>query len=632
VTFSVLTTVAAFAPMLMVEGNTGKIMAVIPTIVISVLAFSLLESLFVLPAHLGHRRRGSFTASDDVPTRNPWTLFQRRVENGLRWFTSRVYDPVLEWSLAWRYSVVAVGLAGLVTTFSLTWAGHIRFTFFPTVEADFVGAFLTMPQGTPADVTESAVRHLETQALAMQSEFPDGTFRHVLASIGDQPFRTAQAQNAGNTGAAFNGSHLGEVTIELAPAESRTVLSEDIANRWRERVGTVPDATELSFNASLFSTGEDINVQFTGPSLAALEGAAATLKARLGAYPGVRDITDSFRAGKAELDLDITPEAEALGISLADLGRQVRQAFYGEEVQRVQRGREDIRVMVRYPESERRSVGHLESMWIRTPEGAEVPFSVVGRLEGGRGYATISRTDRNRSISVTADVDTAAANANEIAADLEMRVLPEIMAAYPSLRYTFEGQREEQRETMTGLVRGFALALFVIYALLAIPFKSYLQPVIVMSAIPFGLIGAIWGHVLMGMDLTVLSMFGIVALTGVVVNDSLVMVDFINRAHRAGRPVTEAIRVAGIQRFRPILLTSLTTFAGLTPLLLERSVQAQFLIPMAVSLAFGVIFATVVTLILVPVGYLMLEDVYRILPGAIDATAASDSRAAARTS
>ena len=609
VTFSILTTVAAFAPMLMVEGNTGKIMAVIPTIVISVLAFSLLESLFVLPAHLGHRKRGSFTR-DDRASRNPWTRFQRQVERGLRWVVSRLYAPSLEWALSWRYSVVAIGLVMLTLTMALTIGGHIRFTFFPNVEADFVGAFVTMPQGTPADVTAGTVRRLEREALALRDELPPGSFRHVLTSIGDQPFRTAQAQNGGDAGSSFSGAHLGEVTIELAPAEAREVVSEDIANRWRERVGAIPDATELTFNASIFSTGEDINVQFTGPSLLALESASADLKAQLATYPGVRDVTDSFRAGKPELDLDVTPAAEALGISLSDLGRQVRQAFYGEEAQRVQRGREDVRVMVRYPASERRSIGNLETMRIRTPSGAEVPFSVVGRVEPGRGYAAIARTDRNRSINVTADVDDATANANAIAADLEARVLPAIMARHPSLRYTFEGQREEQRETMTGLARGFALALFVIYALLAIPFKSYLQPVIVMSAIPFGLIGAIWGHVVMGMDLTVLSMFGIVALTGVVVNDSLVMVDFINRHVRDGMSVAAAIRTAGVQRFRPILLTSLTTFAGLTPLLLERSVQAQFLIPMAVSLAFGVIFATAVTLLLVPVGYLILEDLH----------------------
>jgi multidrug efflux pump subunit AcrB len=578
-----------------------------------VLAFSLLESLFVLPAHLGHRRRGAATDDATAGTRNPIALVQRRMERGLQWFIRRIYDPSLERAIRWRYSVVAAGLAMLLTTGALTFAGHIRFNFFPNVEADFVGAFLTMPQGTPPDVTEAAVRRMELQALALRAELPDGTFKHVLASTGSQPFRTAQAQNGGGaTGAAFSGGHLGEVTIELAPAEARTVLSEDIANRWRELVGAIPDATELAFNASLFSTGEDINVQFTGPRLEALESAAAELKDALGNYPGVRDITDSFRAGKQQLRLDVTPEGEALGISLADLGRQVRQAFYGEEAQRVQRGREDLRVMVRYPASERRSIGNLETMRIRTPSGAEIPFSVVGRLTAGRGYASISRTDRNRSINITADVDDARANANAIAADLEAGVLPGILDRHPNLRYSFEGQRQEQQETLEGLTRGFTLAIFVIYALLAIPFRSYLQPLIVMSAIPFGLIGAIWGHVVMGMDLTVLSMFGIVALTGVVVNDSLVMVDFINRAYRGGLPLHTAIRQAGARRFRPILLTSLTTFAGLTPLLLERSVQAQFLIPMAVSLAFGVIFATGVTLIIVPVSYVVLEDAQRL--------------------
>ncbi len=321
------------------------------------------------------------------------------------------------------------------------------------------------------------------------------------------------------------------------------------------------------------------------------------------------DIADSFRPGKKEVKLALTEEARLLGLTMSDLARQVRQAFYGEEAQRIQRGRDDVKVMVRYPESERRSLNNLETMRIRTPEGSEVPFSVAAQTELGRGYAAINRTDRQRIVNVTADVDRNRANANEILADVTSQVLPAIVADHPRIRYSLEGEQREQQETVSGLMRSFGVALIVIFGLLAIPFRSYLQPLIIMAVIPFGFVGAIWGHIIMGLDLTILSLFGLVALSGVVINDSLVLVDFINRRRAAGNSLEEAIREAGVARFRPIILTSLTTFGGLTPLLFETSLQAQFLIPMATSLGFGVIFGTFVILLLVPVTYAILEDV-----------------------
>jgi multidrug efflux pump subunit AcrB len=302
-----------------------------------------------------------------------------------------------------------------------------------------------------------------------------------------------------------------------------------------------------------------------------------------------------------------------VGLTLSDLARQVRQAFYGEEAQRIQRGRDDVRVMVRYPEGQRRSLGDLENLRIRTPAGGQAPFATVAEAQFGRGYAAIRRVDRARAINVTAETDPAKADPNRITAELRASFLPQLKAKYPGLRYTFEGERREQRDTMGGLLRGFAIAMFLIYALLAVPLRSYLQPLIIMSAIPFGLIGAVLGHILLGMDLTILSMFGTVALAGVVVNDNLVLVDYVNRRRRAGAPLLQAVRESGAARFRPILLTSMTTFAGLTPLMLEKSVQAQFLIPMGVSLAFGVMFATMISLLLVPSLYVILEDVKALL-------------------
>ncbi|RMD83820.1 MAG: AcrB/AcrD/AcrF family protein, partial [Candidatus Dadabacteria bacterium] len=350
-----------------------------------------------------------------------------------------------------------------------------------------------------------------------------------------------------------------------------------------------------------------------GNDIERLTAAAERLKAALSAYPGVHDVADSFRRGKRELKLEIKPEAEALGLTLADLARQVRQAFYGAEAQRVQRGREDLKVMVRLPEARRRSLADLEALRIRGPGGIEVPFSTVARAHWSRGFASIERADRQRIVDVTASVDRKVANANEILAELSRTVLPRLAADFPGLRYSFEGERREQNETISSLARGMAIAVLAIYALIAIPLRSYVQPFIVMTAIPFGVAGAVWAHILLGMDLTFLSVFGIVALVGVVVNDSLVLVDYVNARRLAGEAVATAVHEAGAARFRPILLTSLTTFAGLTPILLERSLQAQFLVPMAVSLGFGVVFATGVSLIVVPCSYLILEDLRRLV-------------------
>ncbi len=607
VIFAVLTSIAAFSPLLMVPGQMGKFMKLIPQIVILALIFSLIESLLVLPAHLAHSR-----VQDNEPNDTRWHRFQNFFSDGLIRFVDQVYRPLLERALEWRYTTLSWGVASIFLTIGLVGGGWIKFVFFPPVDADNVVAVLEMPRGTPAEVTAEAIARIEKAGMQIREEIeaeaPEQIFKHMLASVGDQPSVRIQRANSGGTGGTFSAGHLGEVNMELTPAEDRSISASDIARRWRERVGPIPDATTLTYSSDLFSLGEPINIQFSGQSYEELRTVAAKLKARLGDYPGVSDISDSFRPGKMEVKLTLTKAAETLGLTLADLGRQVRQAFYGEEVQRIQRGRDDVKVMVRYPPSERRSLSDLEQMRIRTPSGAEVPFSIAAKAEIGRGFASIQRKNRQKVVNVTADVDVNVANANEIIADLTAHVLPELLADHPRVRYSLEGEQREQAETMSGLSSSFMFALMVIYILLAIPFKSYAQPLIVMSAIPFGVVGAIWGHLIIGMDLTMLSMFGIVALAGVVVNDSLVMVDFINRNRALGKSLSESIREAGAQRFRPIILTSLTTFLGLSPILLERSLQAQFLIPMAVSLGFGVLFATFVTLLIVPVLYLILED------------------------
>ncbi len=615
VTFAVLTSVAAFAPLLAIEGVIGKIMRVIPLIVIPVLLFSLVESLLILPNHLSHLRH----ERDDRPRSRigqAWQRLQDRLAALLDFVIRRSYKPTVEWALEWRYLTVTIGLALLLVTFGLVRGGWIRFNYLPEIEADNAAAMLTMPQGTPAAVTSEMVGRLERSALELEerleAETGEDMILHVLASVGDQPFRSRSSPSAMvGFQPDFSSGHLGEVVLELAPAEERSITSTEIAKAWREGTEAIPDAIELTFTSSLFSPGDAIYVELSGPNIDDLRQFATRLKEELRGYPGVQDIADSYRSGKKEIELRITPEAEAAGLTQADLARQVRQAFYGEEAQRIQRDRDDVKVMVRYPEARRRSLGDLEEMRIRRPDGVEVPFATAAETTLSRGPAEIIRSERRRVISVTADVDLDEGTPNEIIDAMETDVLPRLMADFPDVRYTFEGEQAEQRDSLSGLVRGFGIALMVIYCLLAIPFRSYFQPLIVMSAIPFGLIGAIWGHVVMGQDLAIMSVFGLVALTGVVVNDSLVMVDWINRAYRGGAPLREAIRDAGAARFRPILLTSLTTFAGLTPLLLERSVQAQFLIPMAISLAFGVLFATFIILLLVPSLYAILEDIKR---------------------
>lgn len=372
----------------------------------------------------------------------------------------------------------------------------------------------------------------------------------------------------------------------------------------------VPGAVEQAIQTNLMGGGgKPIDIQLSGPDVEELRMVATEVRERLAEYPGVTDITDSFRGGKPEITLAINPSAEPLGLTLQDLGRQVRQGFFGEEAQRIQRGRDDVRVMVRYPADERQSVGDLERMRIRTPTGEAVPFGTVAEAQMGRGFASIKRVDRDRAINVTAGVDEAVATANNILSDIEARHMPDILAGHPTVSYSLEGQQQMQGEFMEGLSRGFLVALFVIFTLMAIPFKSYVQPLIVMSAVPFGLVGAIFGHGLLGMTMNFMSMMGMVAVAGVVVNDSLVLVHFVNRTRAKGLAIKDAAREAGVARFRPILLTSLTTAAGVTPLILETSIQAQFLIPMAVALASGVLFATVFTLLLVPSSYLILEDI-----------------------
>ena len=602
VTFAVLTTVAAFSPLLFVPGMMGKMMIFVPMIVIPCLLFSLVECLQILPAHLAHLK---------PRRRSLWRWFQSHFAEGLEKFIDRVYRPALAFGLRWRYLSLAIGVSTLIVTGGMVAAGWVAFHFFPSPEASVISASITMPLGTPPAATSAAVERVETGAERLRQQVLAETgvdvVTHVYAAVGEQPLGGEGPGPLQALGAPSQ-AHLGQVMLELEPPDSRPLRAEELANRWRELTGPIPEASELTFVADETAAGSDVDVMLVGPDVEVMQAAADRLKQRLRSYTGVYDVTDSFLAGKDEIKLGITPAAESLGLTLQDLGRQVRQAFYGEETQRIQRGRDDIRVMVRYPADERRSLGDLEGMRIRTPDGGEVPFSHVAVVEPGQGFASIKRVDRNRAINVLASIDESVTTSATVNGDLSANVLPALLADYPGVRYAFEGVEAEQREAVGGLQIGFTLAMFAIFALLAIPLKSYIQPLIIMSAIPFGFVGAVWGHIIMGENVSMMSTMGIVALSGVVVNDSLVMVDFINRHRRRGSSMLQAVQEAGAARFRPILLTSLTTFAGLAPLLFEQSTQADFLKPMAISLAFGIVFATFITLVLVPTSYMILED------------------------
>ncbi|MHC5036279.1 MAG: efflux RND transporter permease subunit [Planctomycetota bacterium] len=608
VVFAVFTTVAAFLPMAFLPGMMGKYIFVIPVVFIATVLFSLVESMLILPAHLSHGGE----KKDSKP--GLLTRIQDFFAQALLEVARVVYRPLVEIALRFRYATVAFFIAAFLLTLGIVASGRLDFTFFPKMEADFVIAKVLLPEGVAVQDTERVVKKMEKaileirEALTEESGGEDtsqGIIRHVLASVGTMPVST----DAANGVPQARGSHVGEVAIELSPAEGRTMGSTEVTRLWRERIGSIPEAEELTFVNQFGSIGKPIDIQLSGKDLNALRKAADDLKGKLAVYPGVYGITDSFRLGKKEVKLKIKPEAEPLGLSLADLASQVRRGFYGEEAQRIQRGSHDVAVKVRYPKRERATLGSLENMRVRTPAGVEVPFSAVADAEFGRSWSAIQRTDRRRTIHVTAQVDDGVSNAEKVLANLESEVMGGFLAENPGVKYSFEGEKKEANDSMAALFRGFILSLLMIYALLAVPFKSYLQPFVVMGAIPFGLVGAILGHVIMGIDLSVMSVLGMIALAGITVNDSLVLIDFINRGRREKKmPLVEAVRKAGVARFRPIILTSLTTGAGLLPMLLETSIQAKFLIPTAVSLAFGVLFSTLITLLLVPSGYLILED------------------------
>lgn len=627
VIFGVLTTIAAFLPILLIEGRMGGFFSVMGWVVVICLVFSILESQLILPSHLAHRRVKGYWLSETRMVKG-WIKFQSKFSGSLEWIATDVYRPFLIKSLEWRWVTWAIATAVLVLALALIYSGRVVFQFFPAVEGDEIYATLNMPEGINVELTEAGARKIEQAAQEVGEEInkrlgymgDQKAVLHVFSSIGSNAARSNGPPRRG-----AGGSHLAEVVMKLVSIEERQgISSTEIAEMWRQKTGTIPDAIDLNFNANSFSAGNPLQIQLKGRDVDQLRLAALKLREELARYPGALDLTDSFRAGKQEVQLNILPEAKLLGITLNDLAGQVRQAFYGEEAQRIQRGIDDVRVMVRYPEEERRSLGNLEDMRIRTQEMSEVPFLSVAETLYGNGFSSIRREDKERVVDVTGDVDRSVITPEEVIRGVEQTLCAEdstfqssknpcYNTDFPGVTYSLGGEQKERNKAVGSIFTNSLLALLVIYALLAIPLKAYLQPLVIMSVIPFGAVGAIVGHYIMGWNLIFFSLLGIIALSGVVVNASLVLVDYINRQRRTGIPIFEAVTMAGVVRFRPIVLTSVTTFVGLVPLMTNKDPETFMFIPMAISLAFGVLFATVITLFLVPSLYLMMNDWLRLI-------------------
>ncbi len=597
VVFSVLTTVAAFWPLLYGKGVLGKFIRVIPIVVILVLLGSLVEALFVLPAHL---------ASTKGQIKPEGASF---VARGIKRLVAGPYRRTLVILLSWRYATLAAAVVILLFTLSLWLGGRIKFTFFPRVESDDINCYLTMPAGTPTAQTLALARTIEEKGLQVVREY-ERKYHRPLLEYSMIMLGVHQARHGPKAGSPSLGSHLAQVTIELVPGEKRPGIStKEIVRKWRKAVGDIPGAEGILFQSELFGLGKPIEVALSLKDETKLLAAVEELKQELRRFPGVHDIEDSFIPGKDEIKLRLKEGARSLGITLEDLARTVRNAFYGAEALRVQRGEDEVQVLVRYPERERRSVWDLENLRLHLPDGREIPFLAVAETRWGHSYVTLERLDCRRVIRVSAEVDEKITNAAELRAYLKQEFLPRLKHKYLGLVYSLEGEGRRHQEAMEDVVRGFLIAQLAIYALLAIPLRSYLQPFIIMFAVPFGIIGAFLGHKIMGFHLNILSFFGIVGLSGVVVNDSLILIDLVERLRKEGLTPFKAVVEAAQRRFRPIVLTTLTTFVGLMPMIFEKSLQARVLIPMAISLGFGVLFATFITLVIIPCLYLVLEDI-----------------------
>ncbi|MEI6036930.1 MAG: efflux RND transporter permease subunit [Planctomycetota bacterium] len=610
---SVLTTVITFLPLLFVSGVMGKFIEVMPFAFISTLLVSLAEALLVLPGHLAHEKNIVFTIFGIVlyPLRVLLPAIgwlQRGCDRGLKRFVKMVYAPVLDVALDNRLTVLTMACGMLLLAFGIVRSGITPFALFPKLDANRLQAKVVFADGTPAIVTDEATARIEQAAFDTAKKFskPDAPIvKLVHRAVG-------QISSPGALGpeARTSGSHVGAVSVELVDAAHRSIKSDRFLSEWRQAAGEFAGTESLIYGTeNIGPGGKVIEFKLLAPThpegIRQLDAAVEQSKAWLAQYPGVIDIDDDSRPGKWEYQIKIDPRAEAMGVSLSEVAATIRASYYGEEVMRLQRGRHEVKLMVRYPRSQRRSFATLDDIRITGLDGVQRPIGELAKISVVRGYSEINRLGQKRSITVIADIDQAQTSltSSQVTADLEKRFIPDLLREFPLVRVKWEGEQEQTNESLHSLGIGFIVAVFAMFVLLTMEFKSYFQPMLILAIIPFGCAGAVFGHAVMGMPLTIFSMFGLVALAGVVVNDSIVLIDFINSRVKEGRPLRLALREAGCLRFRPVFLTSITTIGGLMPILLEQSFQAQLLIPMATSLVFGLATTTLLVLLLVPVMY-----------------------------
>ena len=584
VTFSILTNIVAFVPLLFIPGVTGKFWWPLPAVVITVLAVSLLEALFILPAHLGHTGRDNGSA------------ISRRLGQGRKWIGERFdrfvqtrYRRFLALCLRHRYITVSAAVGLFILVGGYGYSDHMGMIMMPEVSADEIEAGVRLPVGT---TLQQAARVAEDVTESTHRMFREHDLDRVAEGIKTN----------------VRGQNFIDVEIVMKPPDERDMTAGDVIALWRDEIGDIPGVDQITFEAERGPGGwqQDISVDLSHSDIAVLEQASQAFLRQVEGFEETRDVNDNYNKGKDQFDFRLRPAARNLGLTSNEVGRQVRDAFYGALAMRQLRGTNEIEVRVKLPMAERRDIHHLEDFVIRTPGGMDVPLLDVVEVRRGEAFTSINRRDGRRVVSVGMDVEPKRAM-NRVLESIQRDVLPQLRADYPGITWSFQGSQAEMRESTRSLWGGFALAMAVVYALLAVAFRSYLQPLIVMIAIPFGIIGAVIGHILLGYDLSLISLMGVIALSGVVVNDSLIMVDYANR-HRGEETAFTAILQAGMRRFRPIFLTTFTTFGGLTPIILESSRQAYYLIPMAISLGFGIVFATAIILLLVPCLYLILED------------------------
>ena len=626
VTASVTTTIIAFSPMFFVSGVMGKFMAVIPFAVIAMLVISLWESTFVLPCHLGHAHSGFFRFVSVLayplrPIGMLLNLGNTRASEAMAWASEKVYVPMLRFSLIHPTIPIAASIAMLLVTLGFVRGGIVPTVLFPKTDNNLLHATIAFPDGTAASVTDAATRKMEEairEVSRIEGEkreretgfvYQDGTSGVTGPVV--MTYREVGGISATDGVAAAgggSGSHVGQIFVELFDTEVRDIHSEKLTEKWRQAVGEIPGVEKVTFGTIGVGPGGkavEFKLLASASGVDQLDEVTNAIKEKLAEYTGVYDIADDNAAGKWEFQFAVKDSALATGVTETDIGETIRNAYFGAEVMRLQRGRHEVKLMVRYPEEERRSLVNFREIRVRDAAGIERPINEVADVKLNQGFSEINRLDQRRSVTITADIDEAVANADLITGDLQNNFLPTLLADYPEISVKWQGQREQSQESVGSLKVGFGIAILAMFVLLVLQFKSYAQPLLILAVIPFGMIGAVWGHALLGLPLTLFSMFGLVALAGVVVNDSIVLIDFINTRLKAGADPMEALIESGQRRFRPIVLTSLTTIAGLAPLLTERSFQAQLLIPMAASLAFGLMLATLQVLLLIPVFYVL---------------------------